>query len=73
MQKEKLFRKVETKKRMPIRSGKYDTSVGEVIFHIEPHPHTNYAWWEVSIAPEWWLEEIELPTDDNIIAFAEYK
>ena len=60
-----IFRKVSVKERLPEHEDNLFTSEGMTPFDLKskhfysPHPR---KW----VYPEWWLEEIELPSDKQI-------
>lgn len=59
-----LYRKIPCSKRLPEKSGLYDTDWGNLAFHI-----SSKRWkdgFDVFNEIEWWLEPIQLPTDEEI-------
>ncbi|MDR2274326.1 MAG: hypothetical protein LBF27_25690 [Sphingobacterium sp.] len=53
---DKLYRQVSVKERLPEKSGRYHTNVGLVYYHGKEF----YHW------IDWWLEEVELPSEEEI-------
>lgn len=53
--KQTVFRKVSVKDRLPKNYSDYFTNVGKV------HFRGRFYYWV-----EWWLEEIELPSDEDV-------
>ncbi len=61
---DKLFRRVSVKDRDPEKYGYYDTAVG----NIEYSPTNGWQWGMPN--PDYWLEEIQLPTEEDILEHA---
>lgn len=61
-----VFIKVLVSDRLPKVSGEYDTSIGNVCFENVNNKFFNHKG-ELTLDPEWWLEEIEMPSDDEIL------
>ncbi len=59
---DRLFRQVSVKDREPEKYGYYDTNVG----NIEYSPSPGYGWQYGMPYPDYWLEEIELPSEENL-------
>ncbi|MGJ1360398.1 hypothetical protein ACR79K_27200 [Sphingobacterium siyangense] len=58
-----VFIKVSTKDRLPLESGLYLTNNGHVHFLSGCKRF-------MGCDPKWWLEEVELPTEDEILEYA---
>lgn len=65
---DKLFRQVSVKDRLPEKSGVYNTDLGKLEFSTNPCYKNNGIWLKENYVnnPEIWLEEIELPSDEDI-------
>jgi len=61
-----LYRKINCKDRLPEKErAEYSTDIGTLFF-------SEKEWWdEFQEFPEWWLEEVTLPTDEEIEKMAE--
>ena len=66
---ETIFKKVMCSDRPPEKNGSYDTSLGRQFFSSVSGWGLPYRGkWEYpkdNTNPEWWLEEIELPSEEN--------
>ena len=60
-----IFRKVLLKDGLPQKEGAYFCDGGHLWFNITTKKWNSNV--NSNVLPEWWLEEIELPSDDEII------
>jgi len=71
-QMEKIYRQVSVKERLPEKAGVYNTDLGKLEFSTNPCYKNNGIWLKENYVnnPEIWLEEVELPTEDEILEYA---
>ena len=60
-----LYRKVLCSERLPDEGGTFGTNKGELFFLIAVHHWFYDAKFTVE-PPDWWLEEVNIPTDEEI-------
>lgn len=63
-----IYRKVKVSERLPESRGYYDTDMG-TLYYRKKIKHSIWEDWEDANYPkypEYWLEEIELPTEEDI-------
>lgn len=63
-----LYRKVQTSERLPEKEGTFLTDCGELDYFPE---HKSFLvdirdMGNVDMNPDWWLEPVDLPTDDEV-------
>lgn len=64
MKKETIYRKVLVSERVPSKSGKYFTDLGYSDYSIPRHEWCDLDWCDLDV--KWWLEEIQLPSEEDI-------
>ena len=70
---DKLFRQVSVKERLPEKPGVYNTDLGKLEFSTNPCYKNNGIWLKENYVnnPEIWLEEVELPSSEELKKAAE--
>lgn len=63
---ETIFRKVSAKERLPFALGDYDTNMGLLNYYDRHSGNWRNKAGYGTFKPDWWFEEIELPTDEDI-------
>lgn len=63
MSKQIVFKKVMVSDRLPKDGGHYYTNINELYFDFGNWHDSNYR---ISTQPEWWIEEIEIPSEEEI-------
>lgn len=68
-----IFRKILTKDRLPKIQTRYITNDGWLSFEVESKSFHHSNIFDEQYFPEWWLEEIELPSQKDICLKSELR